>query len=49
MNGWEAMYIKEHQRKDLLGTEQKPFELNLLFDIIQTTTTPNNNHGLLYA
>jgi len=49
MNSWEAMYIQEYHRKDLLVTEQQPFDHNILFDIIQTTTPPHDNHGLLHA
>jgi len=49
MNSWESMYIQEYKRKDLLVSEQKPFEHNSLFDIIQTTTPPHDNYGLLHA
>jgi len=30
MNSWEAMYIQEYQRKDLLVTEQQHFEQHTL-------------------
>jgi len=47
MNSLEAMYIQEYHQKDQLVTEQQPFEHNILFDIIKTTTPTHDNHGLL--
>jgi len=49
MNSWEDTYIVELRRKYLLVTQQHQIEQNIIFDVIQTTTPPQDNHCLLHA